>query len=130
MEKTIGENLADAGSQVVKTAKAVGSNIAEGAGKAVEMAKETVGIETKDLGISGIKDHMKVYASCGKQVGVVDHVEGSTIKLTRKDSVDGLHHYVPTSWVAKVDSHVHLSKNSQETERSWSLTAESCGCIS
>ena len=129
MEKTIGENLNEAGSQVVKTAKAVGSSIAEVAGKAVDAAKETIGMETKDLGIVGIKDHMKVYASCGKQVGVVDHLEGSAIKLTRKDSADGLHHYVPTSWVAKVDSHVHLSKNSQETERSWASSAESCGCI-
>ena len=49
MTKTITENLADAGTQVVKTAKSVGSNIAAGAGNAVEMAKETVGIETKNV---------------------------------------------------------------------------------
>ena len=130
MKKTISENLADAGSQVVKTAKSVGSNIAEGAGKAVEMAKETIGVETTDQGITGIKDHMKVYASCGKQIGVVDHLEGGAIKLTRKDSCDGEHHYIPASWVSKVDSHVHLNKNSQEAESSWSESAESCGCSS
>lgn len=128
MTKTITENLADAGTQVVKTAKSVGSNIAAGAGNAVEMAKETVGIETKNVGIAGMKDHMNVYASCGKQIGVVDHLEGSAIKLTRKDSADGQHHYVPTSWVSKVDSHVHLNKNSQETEEQWSTSADSCGC--
>ena len=128
MAKTITENLADAGTQVVKTAKAVASNIAAGTGKAVEMAKETVGIETINVGIAGIQDHMKVYASCGKQIGVVDHLEGSAIKLTRKDSTDGQHHYIPTSWVSKVDNHVHLNKNSQETERNWSASAASCGC--
>lgn len=128
MAKTIGENLANAGAEVVKTAKAVGSSIAEGTGRAVEMAKETVGMETTNQGVAGIKEHMPVYASCGKQVGVVDHLEGSAIKLTRKDSKDGQHHYIPTAWVAKVDSHVHLNKNSQETEKNWSPSSESCGC--
>lgn len=128
MTKTITENLADAGARVVETAKSVGSNIAEGAVKAVEMAKETVGIETKNVGIPGMKDHMKVYASCGKQIGVVDHLEGSAIKLTRKDSADGQHHYIPVSWVSKVDSHVHLNKNSQETEANWSSSADSGVC--
>ena len=128
MAKTITENLADAGTQVVKTAKAVASNIAAGTGKAVEMVKETVGLETKNVGIAGIQDHMKVYASCGKQIGVVDHLEGSAIKLTRKDSADGQHHYIPTSWVSKVDNHVHLNKNSQETEGNWSTSAAACGC--
>ena len=128
MAKTIKDNLADASTQVAKTAKAVASNIAAGTGKAVEMVKETVGLETKDVGIAGIQDHMKVYASCGKQIGVVDHLEGSAIKLTRKDSADGQHHYIPTSWVSKVDNHVHLNKNSQETEGNWSASAASCGC--
>lgn len=128
MVKTIKENLADAGTQVVKTAKAAGSSIAAGTGQAVEMAKETVGIETTNVGIAGIQDHMKVYAFCGKQIGVVDHLEGAAIKLTRKDSPDGQHHYIPTSWVSKVDTHVHLNKNSQETEGNWSTTADSCGC--
>ncbi len=128
MAKTIKDNLADASTQVAKTAKAVASNIAAGTGKAVEMVKETVGLETKDVGIAGIQDHMKVYASCGKQIGVVDHLEGSAIKLTRKDSTDGQHHYIPTSWVSKVDNHVHLNKNSQETEGNWSASAASCGC--
>jgi Uncharacterized protein conserved in bacteria (DUF2171) len=32
---------------------------------------------------------MDVIASCGKKVGVVDHVGGGAIKLTKKDSPDG-----------------------------------------
>ena len=126
MANTVAENLADAGKVVEKNASAVGSKISSGAGKAVEIAKETAGMETKNLGLAGLQDHMKVYASCGKQVGVVDHLDGTAIKLTRKDSPDGQPHYIPASWVAKVDSHVHLNKNSQETENSWSSSSEAC----
>ena len=62
---------------------------------------------------------MDVIASCGKKVGVVDRVEGDSIKLTKKDSPDGHHHLIPTSWVARVDQHVHLNKNSEEAAREW-----------
>jgi hypothetical protein len=69
--------------------------------------------------ISDITEHMGVYASCGKQVGKVDHVEGDTIKLTKSSSPDGMHHRIPLSWVDHVDNHVHLSKNSSEVESQW-----------
>ncbi len=52
-------------------------------------------------------------------IGSVDHLQGDAIKLTRKDSPDGLHHYIPLSWVDHVDNHVHLNKNSVETELNW-----------
>jgi len=61
-----------------------------------------------------IREHMEVIASCGKRVGVVDRVEGDSIKLTKKDSSDGQHHLLPLDWVARVDQHVHLTKNSEE----------------
>ena len=49
----------------------------------------------------------------------VDHVQGDSIKLTKNDSADGKHHLIPQSWVDHVDTHVHLKKNSAETEREW-----------
>lgn len=52
---------------------------------------------------SQIREHMEVVGSCGNHVGVVDHVEGDRIKLTRKDSGDGQHHYLPLSAVASVE---------------------------
>ena len=64
---------------------------------------------------AGVKDRMDVIASCGKKVGVVDHVEGGAIKLTKNDSPDGQHHFVPAGWVDHVDAQVHLKKNSVET---------------
>jgi len=109
----------------------VGDVIAEKAEQAKEWVKEKTGMggpaEGSDSGVRGIRERMDVIASCGKKVGVVDHVEGNAIKLTRKDSADGQHHFIPTSWVGNVDSHVHLTKNSEETARNWKSDATSCG---
>jgi hypothetical protein len=69
---------------------------------------------------------MDVIASCGTKVGVVDHIEGGAIKLTKNDSPDGQHHFIPTGWVDHVDNHVHLKKNSKETEQGWKGDARSC----
>ena len=128
--KDAGHAVADAakavGEKVVEGTKTVGHKVAEGAGKAVDFVKDKTGIgEAKDQGVAAIKEHMPVYASCGKQVGVVDHLEGDKIKLTAKDSKDGQHHYIPTAWVDRVDSHVHLTKNSVECETA--MTSGSCG---
>ena len=59
--------------------------------------------------ISNIRPHMEVYDAAGVLLGTVDHVDGDSIKMARKDSADGQHHYVPLSAVARVDSHVHLN---------------------
>jgi hypothetical protein len=58
---------------------------------------------------SDIREDMEVLASDGSHVGTVDGVEGDRIKLTRKDSPDGQHHYVGLDQVERVDEHVHLS---------------------
>ena len=42
-----------------------------------------------------IREHMKVVSSDGKHVGIVDHVEGDRIKLTKNDpAAGGQHRYV------------------------------------
>ena len=62
-----------------------------------------------------IREHMEVVGSDGNHIGTVDHLEGEDrIKLTRDDSADGQHHYIPTSWVEKVDETVHLSMPADE----------------
>lgn len=58
---------------------------------------------------SEVRQHMEVVGSDGGHVGTVDSVAGDRIKLTRKDSADGVHHLVPLSSVARVDGKVHLS---------------------
>ena len=51
----------------------------------------------------GIREHMEVIGADGVHVGTVDKVEGSRIKLTKNDSTDGKHHYLPLSAVASVE---------------------------
>lgn len=95
--------------------KCVGDRVAE----QTERGAGASGSFADDKGLAGIQDHMDVIASCGTKVGVVDHVEADAIKLTKNDSPDRRHHFIPTSWVNHVDHQVHLSRNLQETERDW-----------
>lgn len=67
-----------------------------------------------------IKEHMVVKASDGQVIGKVDHMEGSDkIKLTKNDSPDGKHHFLPLNWVKSVDEQVHLSKPAGEVTSKW-----------
>lgn len=120
---SIKDKVVDAGQTVADTAKNVGNKIVEGAEQAADWVKDKVG-----MGHGEVKERMDVIASCGKKVGVVDHVEGGAIKLTRKDSPDGQHHFIPMAWIDHVDTHVHLKKNSLETETGWKADAASCNC--
>lgn len=99
MADTIKEKVADAGQKVADTVKTVSHKVAEGAEKATGYVKEKTGLggpaEGTNAGVAGIKERMDVIASCGKKVGVVDHVEGGAIKLTKNDSKDGQHHFIP-----------------------------------
>jgi hypothetical protein len=64
---------------------------------------------------ANITEHMEVVGSDGMHVGTVDHLEGvDRIKLTKDDSRDGKHHYIPTDWVDHVDRHVHLNRPADE----------------
>jgi hypothetical protein len=68
---------------------------------------------------TAVREHMAVDASCGTQIGKVDHVEGDTIKLTKNDSPDGMHHRIPLSWVSCVDDRVHLDRDHKEVQAQW-----------
>ncbi len=127
----IKDKVTSAAHAVADAAKSAGHKIAAGASEAAAYVKEKAGIGCATTGanegVSGIAERMAVYASCGKKVGVVDHVEGNAIKLTRSDSPDGQHHFIPTAWVGRVhEGHVHLTKNSVETESGWKTDAASC----
>jgi len=132
MANKVTDKVAEAGHATAEAAKNVGHKIAAGAEKVVDYVKEKTGhggpAEGTNTGVDGIRERMDVIASCGKKIGVVDHVEGGTIKLTKKDSPDDQHHFIPLGWVARVDSHVHLTKNSKEAELGWKSDAMSCGC--
>ena len=68
---------------------------------------------------SQIKEHMPVVGSDGGQFTTVDHLDGDHIKLTKKDSPDGQHHWIPQSWVTRVDEHVHIDRPGPQAMREW-----------
>ena len=75
-----------------------------------------------------IRENMMVHALgagsmngvAGEHIGTVDAIEGERIKLTKSDSPDGLHHYIPLAWVKSVEGNtVHLSKDSSAVIGEW-----------
>jgi len=69
---------------------------------------------------SQIREHMPVVCSNNGQFGVVDGVEGDTIKLTKDEQ--GQHHWIPMSWVTRVDEHVHVDRPGDQAMREWMTT--------
>jgi hypothetical protein len=118
----VGEKVEEAADWAKEKAHQAGNRLEEVAQQAEHKAKETFG----DMGtgtaagtVAAIREHMDVIGSCGNKLGKVDHVEGGSIKLTRHDSPDGVHHFIPTSWVTRVDDKVHLNKTCGEAAREW-----------
>jgi len=70
---------------------------------------------------SKIKPHMPVVCSMNKQFGMVDHVEGDKLKLTK--DAQGKHHFIPLDWVSSVDDKVHVDKPGDEVMRQWTTSA-------
>lgn len=126
----IKNTLKDAGHKIADAAKSTGQAVTDKAGQAADWVKDKTGMRQKECGTTrstaDIQPHMTVVSSCGCTMGKVDHLEGNSIKLTKNDSPDGMHHFVPTSWVDHVDDHVHLSKNADETRQGWKADAASC----
>ncbi len=73
------------------------------------------------INASQIKPNAPVVCSKDGQFAVVDHMEGTdTIKLNKDDK--GQHHYIPMSWVTKVDDKVHVDRPGDQAMREWSTT--------
>jgi hypothetical protein len=80
--------------------------------------------ETNNKDQSKIKPGLMVHArgpgemqgAPGEHLGTVDHLDGDRyIKLAKKDSTDGEHHWIPLDWVDRVDDRaVYLNKTLDE----------------
>jgi len=69
-----------------------------------------------------IQPRMSVVCSEGGPFGTVDHRDaGNTIKLTKDEQ--GQHHWIPMSWVTRVDEHVHVDRPGKQAMQEWSTEA-------
>ncbi len=70
---------------------------------------------------SSIQPHMPVVGSDKEEVGTVDHLDGTdTIKLSKSDSADGKHHWIPLEWVDTVeDDSVVLTLSAERARQDW-----------
>ena len=67
---------------------------------------------------SQIKEKMPVVCSDDRQFATVDHMEGdNAIKLTKDQS--GQHHWIPMSWVTRVDEKVHIDRPGTQAMQEW-----------
>lgn len=63
---------------------------------------------------------MEVVGSDGQHVGVIDHVDGGSIKLKRLDPASGgSHHQMPVEWVQMVDQKVTLKVTAADAKSRW-----------
>ena len=61
-----------------------------------------------------IKQHMEITDSNGQHVGTVDEVKDDRIKLTRTDSGDNMHHYLPVDAINRIeDNRIYLKSGTQ-----------------
>ena len=85
------------------------------------------------MNVSEIRENLMVRARSeggqanaqGEHIGTVDHLDkGNMIKLNRRDSRDGKHHWIPVEWVESVDDKaVYLKKSKLEIMRGWKSEA-------
>jgi hypothetical protein len=66
-----------------------------------------------------IRQNMEVVGNDGLHVGVIERVEAGEIKLTGKDSPDGLQHFLPLANVEYVDDRVRLNRSSTRAMAEW-----------
>ena len=64
--------------------------------------------------LKNVIEHSPVLGSDGGHVGTVDHEDNGRLKLTKKDSDDGQHHWLDAKYVARIDEHVHLNVSTDE----------------
>jgi hypothetical protein len=71
--------------------------------------------------VADIREHMEIIGKDGAHVGTVDRVEGTRIKLTRKDSPaghQGHHHFIDRELVGAVEGNiVKLSVNADQVPK-------------
>jgi uncharacterized protein YjbJ (UPF0337 family) len=83
---------------------------------------DTLPLPTSRVDATTVLPGTPVVCSNGGKFAVVDHLEGPhSIKLKKDDS--GQHHFIPLSWVTKVDKAVHVDRPGAQAMAEWSTEA-------
>lgn len=88
----------------------------------IDDGRVTTGATTGLMGtmLGKLVADMEVVGSDGQHVGVIDHVDGTTIKLKKMDPASGgVHHLIPTDWVKSVDAKVMLKTAAADVKARW-----------
>jgi short-subunit dehydrogenase len=73
-----------------------------------------------EANLFGVREKMQVYGADNVYVGTIDRVENGEIKLTRKDSPDGKHHFIALDAVeGALRNRVMLSQTSEQAQQMW-----------
>lgn len=67
-----------------------------------------------------IEPNMPVVCAEGGKFAEVDHLKGTNSIKLKRDAL-GRHHYIPTSWVTRVDDKVHIDRPAAQAMREWSI---------
>lgn len=70
------------------------------------------------INVQQIKPDMPVVCSKDGQFAVVDHMEGQDSIKLKKDKM-GKHHFIPVSWVTRVDAKVHIDRPGEQAMKEW-----------
>jgi len=92
-----GDGVSDATNQQNDHTSAIDQNQQDATGGAIQTGWKTGDTEGQ------VRHGQSVVDSNGQHVGTVDSLDGDRIKLTRKDSADGHHHYISASEVTAVE---------------------------
>ena len=71
--------------------------------------------------LDGINSQMEVVGSDGGHVGLVDQLDGASIRLT--ESPEEAAHLIPLEWVDQIDDKVHLLKAARDAMTQWQTAA-------
>jgi hypothetical protein len=75
--------------------------------------------------LAKIQEHMPVVGSDGGHVGIVDHLDGQRIKLTRTDpDAQGVHHFIHVDSIEAIaEGEVRLNRTAAQAKDEWGTAA-------
>ena len=71
------------------------------------------------IDVEAIPKGTEVLDSAGVHVGIVEHHEGTGLRLSNRDAPDGHHHYIPHHWIARFTVQVHLKRTAADVFDTW-----------